>query len=161
MKMIDLDKAIAVIERDQIINGSLVDKIVAPPNSEGIWEVACESPGHCAIGALLFAAGATNEQLATWPGSPDDWSPDDKPAQMLLDNYGIRRRHATLIVSVNDSIGNGAEPTQSITDRRAAVIAELRRLHSKQLADPKQDKYDCDEYDEPNEMYYEPEPYPD
>lgn len=127
--MINVEKIVAVIRAEQeLIAGSLVDT--------GL----CISPGHCAIGALLFAAGMTNVELQSMPDAPDEWD-TDRPFELLNEHYGIRGRHADLITHANDESLPGLS-------RQDAVIKTVERLAAEQALRPMLDDMYCAEWDD-------------
>jgi hypothetical protein len=144
-RLIDAEKAIAVIEADQIIHGALVQRQQID-NEVPARGVVCESPGHCALGALLFKAGMTNEQLAFLSGDPEDWNPKGDTAELMQTTYGLRRLHAHEIMMANDSEQH-AFAADPMDVRKARVAQTVRLLAIKQAADPARDRADCDKWD--------------
>lgn len=135
--MINRDKVIAVIQAEHnLVHGEFVD-------------VSCENPGHCALGALLFAAGMANEELVGTT-TPDDWSVDGREDSLMRRAYGLRRFHCEKIMSANDDNEHA-----SIEDRRAYVIERVRDLALRAAANPSSDELRCDEYDAPYEPVYD------
>lgn len=137
-KMIDADKAIAVIAAEHVLlEGEFVGDLTVPVDG-------CLGVGHCALGALLFAAGMDDRALRR-VGEPTEWRNDSEslPRALLFEHYGIRALHADAIMGEND---NGH---QDMSVRRAAVIDRVRTLAANQSAHAEEDAGACDKFDEP------------
>lgn len=140
--MINAEKAIAVIEAEQnLLYGAYIEGGDVSP------VVRCDNPGHCALGALLFAGGVTNEEMyaAAYIGEPSEWKQDDRFASVLEEEYGIHRRHATRIMDANDSCPGSV----GVAARRINVVERIREIAAKQAEDPAWDAALCFEFDNP------------
>lgn len=129
----DVQRMVQVIEAEPLlISGQLV----------------CRSAGHCAMGALMFAAGITNEEMAT-DGIANDVS-EEQPeyvARRLYDWYRLDQEVAIAIMNANDNHGEDVRrswnddatelvPTapfkphhpsiEGLRDRRKMVIQTIR-----------------------------------
>ena len=91
-KLIDAEKAVAVIEAE----AKLVQEMYAEP-------LTCDNPGHCALGALLFAGGMSNAELlgGYGPGEPGEWGDDER---------------ATTTGAPHDSASSGGRPKPSYVE---------------------------------------------
>lgn len=124
---IDVEKVVAVIKAE--------DDLIA---NEYVGVDVCDSPGHCAIGALLFAAGVPNERLNEIDG-PEEWfGKDEDIADTLRNAYGLHRWHALEIIHANDDAQDS---------RPAAVIARVRGLAEDQRLMPAKDRARCETFD--------------
>lgn len=83
----------------------------------------CDNPGHCAVGALLFAAGCSNRYLASVSDGPLNWSPRSKAARVLQTEYGLTRDMASRIAGANDALYDA-----TAKQRRAEVFAAIADL---------------------------------
>jgi hypothetical protein len=88
------DKIIDIIRKDNLITDCLVEYGYTR------YSKPCENPGHCAIGALLFAAGYTNAQLAEMADDPSEFSTD--VVITLREEYGLTELQSEWIVGAND-----------------------------------------------------------
>jgi hypothetical protein len=87
-------KMVRVIESEPfLIHGNLV----AEPDT---LVPQCQGLGHCAIGALLFAAGISNKRLERVDGDIESLTPAMR--QVLKTNYGLNMDDAEFIMEVND-----------------------------------------------------------
>jgi hypothetical protein len=129
------DKIIDIIRKDNIIADCLVQYVLIDEESYCTPKV-CENAGHCAIGALLFAAGYTNAQLIDLPNSPDDFPSD--VVNTLATEYGLTQNQASIIVEANDEHISEPDNYKEMSDdeykeyylnaRRQNVIAEVTAL---------------------------------
>lgn len=123
--MIEREKIIAVIEAEhELINKEFADG-------------DCGRVGHCAIGALLFAAGMPNSVLHELNGEVSEWASSDPAAVALREHYGLERWHASQIIDENDNVHFVIEA------RRRAVIACVNYLAFRQAEDPECDAVEC------------------
>lgn len=138
-KPIDREKVIAVIQAEHnLIDGALV-------------EGTCESPGHCAVGALLYAAGMSNAELNALSGAPAEWEPGGNAALLMLEEYGLDRAHAHQIVSANDNVIHSEQGDDEVqASRRAMVIETVHRLADRQASRPDDDARECMEFNARN-----------
>lgn len=135
-KRIERDRIVAVIQAEQkLIEGFYIE------------ETKCENPGHCALGALLFAVGVTNNELyANYIGEPSEWHDESEwIAEKMFDAYGLRRLHCMAIMQANDNGTVGEERTEL---RRAVVIECVHSLAAAQLQNPTADWERCTKYDD-------------
>ena len=129
----DKAKIIGVLrEEEELITGVLQSRDIR----------RCGHPGRCAIGALLFAAGATESEVTnctsvyTSPGSND--KEYDLGMQRLRDTYAMDLFHVEKIMQFNDSAGqrdfaeecklNVGTEEERDRGRVCAVIKEIERM---------------------------------
>lgn len=125
--MIQREKIIAVIEAEHaLINREFADG-------------DCGRVGHCAIGALLFAAGMPNSVLRELNGEVSEWDNSDPAAVALREHYGLERWHASQVIEDNDEF-------LEIAERRRAVIACVSNLAFGQVDNPARDAMRCREF---------------
>jgi len=117
------DKIREVIQADQnLLHGRLVGALVV--NGQ-----VCENPGHCAIGAMLFAGGMTNREIRDLNNEPTAWLQDGddtarKAIDLLHEQYGINTDLAGDIAVGNDS---GAEELP-LAERQANILKAVDKL---------------------------------
>ena len=155
---IDREKVLAVIAAEhKLIGGELVEHtgdFGGPP-------VICESPGHCALGALLYAAGMPDKTILDL-GEPSEWGFDESEeggaaTVALWDHYRLRRWHAQEIMVSNDD-----HRLDGIPERRAQVMARIATMCDVQRDDAPLDDKMCERFDENlREVLYERAGYDD
>lgn len=115
-RAIDKDLVRAVIEKDQLVAGALVER--GPYDWTKGQFITCENPAHCAVGALLFQAGIANEQLRVMPSVPEDM--DDEDLALLYNTYGLNVEALDVLMTTNDG--------STDLGRKQAVLAAVERL---------------------------------
>lgn len=135
-----IEKMVAVIEAETRL---IEDLLVEHRHELTLGLVVCQNPGHCAIGALLYAAGVTNEELSHSKGDPEDefgW--EVKWDRVLWDAYRIDREDAKAIVGANDNYGDDLvedveDPDpEPFATRRREVIDTIRALPDRERVAP-------------------------
>ena len=135
-----IDRALvkSVIEKDQLIHGQLVAHF-----RDARWNaetesfehvIVCESPAHCAVGALGFHAGFTNEELEDMPSTPSEMQ--DAELSRFYRTYGLNTTALTELLNVNDAVTFGScmagdddeTEEQLMARRKVAVLAAVDRL---------------------------------
>lgn len=114
-------KMLSVIKREHDLVDGLYTESASAWGAQALASRACENPGHCAIGALLAAAGVGDRYLRTLKGVPENWPRQKRAARVLRAEYGLTPQLAERIMTANDASVNGSP-------RRARVLRVIRRM---------------------------------
>lgn len=85
-----------VIENDRLVWGFLVEL----DRNSGSTAAVCDNPGHCAVGALLSAAGVSDEKMLTLSPFPSEFP--SGILELLYLHYGLTVTALTTLADVND-----------------------------------------------------------
>ena len=140
-----------VIKRDQfLIHGKLVDVVLEPEDiywhederdnaleamdqgklnghtAEVLAKIAphCKGVGHCAVGALLFAAGVPNALIRQLDNGANSW--DHHYYLLLRRTYGVTSDQVGELMGENDQTPGNSDT--SIEERREALYEKIDRL---------------------------------
>lgn len=84
---------------------------------------SCKSVGHCAMGALMFAAGVSNKYMEEHAG--DECMNGTYLSALVKRRYGLDAVDASEIEGGNDRRGNAATPQE----RRQNVLKVVREIY--------------------------------
>lgn len=122
MKKVLRDEAKAL----SLIAGRLVG--ASPVAVDAGMTLVCKGPGHCAVGALMFAAGISNKRIAKFEagGVPLDSYGSGPIARVLFDAYHIDQEDVSDIINQNDSVANtwynGLETHKQVVQNRLDTV---------------------------------------
>lgn len=109
----EFNDALSALNSGKLDNGIVVAEV---------WP-ACRGVGHCAVGALLVAAGLPNATVSQLPDHVSEWF-DPRTHELLWKHYGIVPAQTAEIMDVNDDTGGDDENDEM---ERAANTAALMR----------------------------------
>lgn len=87
-----------------LIAGSLAKSSVQFPDGQ----LACKGPGHCAMGALMYAAGISNKRITQFEQGSNKLGDYYRGpiARKMFDTYHLDATDASTIISSNDMVDN-------------------------------------------------------
>jgi hypothetical protein len=119
-KPIDVEQVVAIIRAEQhLIHGALIET-----------DPKCKSVGHCAVGALLAAAGFTSKQIRAMQPSPMEWNRDAtgrRALDKMQTQYGLQQHDLRELVTTNDSVAS-----ESAVDDSCALLVPKGELKRRQ-----------------------------
>lgn len=123
----------------RLISGTLVKD--GPVEVEGV--AVCKGPGHCAMGALMFAAGFSNKSIDRFENGQGLGNYSKGPvARKLFDVYHIDEQDASAIITGNDLIKNNfwgdlAQHKPNVGRRMESVLRTIDSLPKRERIRPR------------------------
>jgi len=127
----DEAKALALVGGQFVTNGKIVKELTTEDGGYEDVVVVCKSPGHCAVGALMYAAGIPNKTIRLYQDSAVSSGVARRIRQKMFDTYHIDPTDEGEIISANDSIGEGltvSSYTDSVQTRLETVLKTIDSL---------------------------------
>jgi hypothetical protein len=91
--------------------------------------LVCKGPGHCAMGALMYAAGISNKRISEFKDEGTLGTYEEGPiARKLFDTYHLDATDASTIISGND--GAGGNSALTVDEHKASVRNRMEQVLS-------------------------------
>lgn len=128
----------------KLIEGTLIGN---PEDRRFQQPKGCKGVGHCALGALAFAAGVSNQRLMYMGGTPSSFP--SIVHRKLWETYRIDADDMDIIMGANDGVHysltfTDKERIRVIKERRDAVLKAIEKIgKNKRRREPKRRGVPC------------------
>jgi hypothetical protein len=90
--------------------------------------LVCKGPGHCSMGALMYAAGISNKRISEFDEGTLGTYEEGPIARKLFDTYHLDATDASTIIFGND--GAGGNSALTVDEHKASVRNRMEQVLS-------------------------------